>query len=452
MATREELSTSFETRVEEAAQSSHNAYDKLFIFKLLIAIITVISAIMVVWQLFEVNRSVPLLAAMIVIFVLSAVLTMRLLLDPESIRAHQSDLMLRLSRQVFECLTGGFDEAAAQKICELLLPTTDAVAVAICDSEKMLGFTSDSPALNRNAAKSIKNDEELKFQTADEMVIIENVPSSAFKGNRLIKAAVFVPLRLSDNSVGSLRFYYSSARKISSLQKSIAEGLGQLISTQIAAQALEEQTKLATTMELKALQNQINPHFLFNTINTIASLIRTDPMKARTLLREFAVFYRRTLEDSDGLILLSREAEQTVRYFQFELARFGEDRLELILDEEEGVQDMLVPPFLIQPLVENAVRHAMPSEGKLTIVLSAWVEGEFLKIRVADNGVGMSEETCANIMHPESSTGMGIAVKNVHDRIIGYFGPQSGMDVQSKLGEGTQVTLSLSLVEIERYV
>ena len=135
-----------------------------------------------------------------------------------------------------------------------------------------------------------------------------------------------------------------------------------------------------------------------------------------------------------------------------EAARFGEDRLELILDEEEGVQDMLVPPFLIQPLVENAVRHAMPSEGKLTIVLSAWVEGTYLKIRVADNGVGMSQETCDNIMHPESSTGMGIAVKNVHDRIIGYFGSQSGMDVQSKLGEGTQVTLSLSLSEIERYV
>ena len=452
MSMREGLSSSFETRVEEAAKSSRKAYDKLFLFKFLIAIISIISAVMVVWQLFTPDRSVPLLAAMILIFVLSAVLNVRLLLDPESIRAHQSDLMLKLARQIFACLTGGLDDKSAQKICELLLPTTDAVAVAICDSEKMLGFSSNHSSLNRGAAESIRNDETLRFQTADEMVIIENVPFSAFRGNRLIKAAVFVPLRLADKSVGSLRFYYSSVRKISSLQKSIAEGLAQLISTQIAAHALDEQTKLATTMELKALQNQINPHFLFNTINTIASLIRTDPMKARELLREFAVFYRRTLEDSDGLILLSREAEQTVRYFQFELARFGEDRLELILDEEEGVQDMLVPPFLIQPLVENAVRHAMPSEGKLTIKLSAWVEDTYLKIRVEDNGVGMSEETCANIMHPESSTGMGIAVKNVHDRIIGYFGSQSGMDVQSELGKGTTVTMSLSLSEIERYV
>lgn len=443
---------SFETRVEEVAKESHKAYDKLFIFKLLIAIIAAISAMMVVWQLFTPDRSVAFLAAMILIFVLSAVLCMRLLLDPESIRAHQSDVMLKLARQIFACLTSGLNEKAAQKICELLLPTTDAVAVAICDNEKMLGFTSNHNSLNRDAAESIRNDEELRFPTSDEMVIIENVPYSAFQGNKLIKAAVFVPFRLADKSIGSLRFYYSSPRKISAMQKSIAEGFAQLISTQIAAQALEEQTQLATSMELKALQNQINPHFLFNTINTIAALIRTDPMKARTLLREFAVFYRRTLEDSDGLILLSREAEQTVRYFQFELARFGEDRLELILDEEEGVQDMLVPPFLIQPLVENAVRHAMPSEGKLTIVLSAWVEGTFLKIRVADNGVGMSQETCDNIMHPESSTGMGIAVKNVHDRIVGYFGPQSGMEVQSKLGEGTTVTLSLSLSEIERYV
>ena len=92
--------------------------------------------------------------------------------------------------------------------------------------------------------------------------------------------------------------------------------------------ALEEQTKLATSMELKMLQSQINPHFLFNTINTIASFIRTDPNKARTLLREFAVFYRRTLEDAADLILLDREIEQTQRYFTFEVARFGEDRLE----------------------------------------------------------------------------------------------------------------------------
>lgn len=100
----------------------------------------------------------------------------------------------------------------------------------------------------------------------------------------------------------------------------------------MAAVEMETQRKLATSMELKMLQTQINPHFLFNTINTIASFIRTDPMKARTLLREFAVFYRRTLEDSTERISLARELDQVQRYFNFELARFGDARLAFEVD------------------------------------------------------------------------------------------------------------------------
>ena len=102
---------------------------------------------------------------------------------------------------------------------------------------------------------------------------------------------------------------------------------------------------------------------------------------------------------------------------------------------------MMVPPFLVQPLVENAIKHAMPSEGKLTITVKADADGDDVVIVVSDDGVGMSEETCANITQVESSTGLGIAVKNVHDRMIGFFGPDAQMVYTSVLGEGTQVTL-----------
>ena len=133
--------------------------------------------------------------------------------------------------------------------------------------------------------------------------------------------------------------------------------------------------------------------------------------------------------------------EQTMRYFSFELARFGEESIGLYVGTDPDVQDMLVPPFIVQPLVENAVRHARPSDRKLTIYLSAEVDGDDIIVVVADDGVGMDEETCNNIMHPESSTGMGIAVKNVHDRMKGFFGPNADMKVESKLGEGTSITL-----------
>ncbi len=189
-------------------------------------------------------------------------------------------------------------------------------------------------------------------------------------------------------------------------------------------------------------------------------------MRARNLLREFATFFRTSLKDPDeqGLILLSKELEQTRRYFSFEEARFGTDRVALELGDSEDVDDIPVPAFIIQPLVENAVRHAMPAEGKLNIRIETELvdvplmrqsarTGESvvarthpaLVIRVIDDGIGMSQETCDNIMHPESSTGLGIAVKNVADRIKGYFGPESSMQVDSALGEGTTVTLTLFL-------
>ncbi len=258
-----------------------------------------------------------------------------------------------------------------------------------------------------------------------------------------IKAAIIVPLVAGRSVEGTLKFYYRRPHHITETQKSIAEGFGQLLSTQMAAAALEEQTKLATSMELKALQSQINPHFLFNTINTIASFIRTNPEKARILLREFAVFYRRTLEDSADLILLERELEQTQRCITFEVARLGEDRVSLKVEVEPAVDEMMIPPFLIQPLVENAVRHAMPSEGKLTVSITGAVKGGDVILQVIDDGVGMTEQARGNIMHPESSQGLGIAMKNVHDRIRGHFGSGAYMDVQSELGKGTTITLML---------
>lgn len=437
--------------VQENEASPKWAFSRIFNLEMLMFTITVLSGLIVIWQLVVPDRSVAALALAGVTFTLSMVAVFRLIMDPDALRARQTDDMLKLARQSFACLQGGMDGKAAQKICELLLPTTAAIAVAVTDKEELLGYAgfeeAENPAGNpirTRATQDTLGDGEMRILLTPEEI---GFPSGA----TTIKAAIVVPLRVGKRVEGTLKFYYRSPRHISATQKSIAEGFGQLISTQMSAEELEEQTKLATSMELKALQSQINPHFLFNTINTIASLIRTDPAKARTLLREFAVFYRRTLEDSADLIMFSRELEQTLRYFSFEIARFGEDRVGMTVGVDEGVEDMLVPPFLIQPLVENAVHHAMPSEGKLLVTLTAEIKGDNLVIGVADDGVGMTEEAREKILCPESSTGMGIAVKNVHDRMRGYFGPESHLEVESELGKGTKVSLVLSLSAIKEY-
>lgn len=412
--------------------------------EMLAGLVALIAAITLIWSIFSSPLAVPTVLCAGLIFTISVAIIIRLLLDPDSIRARQTDSMLRLSSKMVDLTSEGLDEESAQRICEFLLPSTQAIAVAITDREMILGYAGYLATENPSGA--------LIRTQATHDVIAEGEPRVIYtredigfpEGAHMIEAAIIIPLTSGREIFGTLKFYYRSARKITETQKSIAQGFGTLLSTQIAAAELEEQRELATAMELKMLQNQINPHFLFNTINTIASLIRTDPAKARVLLRDFAVFYRSTLENAQDRIQLARELEQTQRYFSFEVARFGDDRLAMEVDlgnAAEDIQEMLVPPFLLQPLVENAVKHAMPSTGLLTVRITAAIDGADVLMHVADDGIGMDEATRLGIMHPESATGLGIAVKNVHDRMHGFFGEGASMTVASAPGEGTQVTL-----------
>ena len=421
--------------------------------EMLAATIAALAGITLVWTFSQPAFPVPVLIAAGAVFTVSIVMVIRLMMDPDSVRALQSDAMLQLASSMIDAMGDGLTEEASQEVCELLLPNTSAIAVALTNCENVLGYAGYQEAHNpagiaiRTSAthECIRQGKTLVLLAPEEIGLPIPVEQSR------IKAAIVEPLFVGGRVEGTLKFYYRDPRKITETQRSIAHGFAQLLATQMAAVEMETQRKLATSMELKMLQTQINPHFLFNTINTIASFTRTDPARARTLLREFAKFYRSTLEDSGDLIEFRRELEQTQRYFMFELARFGEDRLELICNVEPEVEDMMVPPFLIQPLVENAVRHAMPSEGKLTIRVEGVRQGDDVIVSVIDDGNGMTQEACNNILHPGSTTGCGIAVGNVHDRICGYFGAGTHLEVESELGQGTTVRLVLVEGALRQY-
>ena len=425
---------------------------RYFTLEMLMSVMVALSGLVLIWNLVSPVVSVLALFIAGMLFTLSITVLIRLLMDPDSVRARQSSNVLQLASQTLEAMgEEGLDSKSAQRICSLLLPSTAAIAVAITDDRFILGYAGYEES--HNLSGTIIRTHATYSTLADGKTRVLFTPEEIGfpKGTHGINAAIIVPLTVGKDVKGTLKFYYRRAGHISETQKSIATGFGQLLSTQMAASALEEQTALATKMELKMLQSQINPHFLFNTINTIASFTRTDPARARTLLREFAKFYRSTLEDSGDLIEFRRELEQTQRYFMFELARFGEDRLELVCDVEPEVEDMMVPPFLIQPLVENAVRHAMPSEGKLTIRVEGVRQGDDVIVSVIDDGNGMTQEACNNILHPGSTTGCGIAVGNVHDRICGYFGAGTHLEVESELGQGTTVRLVLIEGALRQY-
>lgn len=380
---------------------------------------------------------------------------------PDSLRSQATERTLRTASSTLDYLRHGLEPEGCRAVCQLLLPETNAMSIAITDHEKVIAYVGEYaeefPAgmpVRTQATKEVL--ESGRMQTfslmdpvdADAMGAMD--PEDRLRMMGFMPAGIVVPLIVKEETIGTLKFYYHNFREADRTQTALARGFGELLSTQLSLYELEHQAQLTAQAEVKALQAQINPHFLFNTLNTIAALTRADPMRARTLLREFATFYRQTLENSsESLIPLEREMEQTRRYLTFEYARFGEDRIAEQERVEEGCEDVLVPAFLIQPIVENAVRHAMREEGVLHIDIHVTREGDDILIAVADDGVGMTPEEverltskASGVSHEEKGTG--VALRNVAQRLERQFAPGSGLEVMSREGEGTVITLHLN--------
>lgn len=368
----------------------------------------------------------------------------RMMMRPDHVRALQSDRMLKIANESLAFLSKGLDERSAAEVCRIVLRDSEAAAVAITDADRVLGFAGvgeehhhvGGPIITRATHEALDHDEPRILHSKEEI----GCPEPACR----LRAAIVVPLEQRDHPVGTLKFYYTSDRYLNETQLAMAEGLARLLSTQLELAELEHQTDLARDMELKALQAQINPHFLFNTINTIAAFIRTDPTEARRLLRQFGTFYRRTLEQADDLVTVEREIEFVRTYLELEQARFGE-RLVFEADVDDEALAHPLPAFMLQPLVENAVGHGMRADGStLTVRVLGRCEPGALTLSVIDDGEGMSPERLATAFETATSTGLGIALRNVRDRLTGHFGPESSMQIDSSPGAGTTVTLRIA--------
>ena len=371
--------------------------------------------------------------------VLVVVAWVAMLVVPEQMRTSATERTLRLVSSALSHVEGGLTPGNCQAICELLLPETHAMAVAMTDTKHVTGYVGEDAAVFPVGSEIHTLATHQVLDTGEpgtfEAIVPTNLPLAQRKlGLAVIPAGIIVPIKIRDEVVGTIKFYYRRRGEIDRSQMAIALGLGELLSTQFSADELDRQAELTDRAEVKALQAQINPHFLFNTLNTIAALTRTDPMQARDLLRVFAVFYRQTLENSESRIPLFRELEQTRRYLRFEYARFGEDRIVAHSHVEPGCENAPVPAFLIQPIVDAYVA----------------TEGDDVLIAVTDDGLGMDEETARRLLEGPSGfdrtsdKGTGIALRNVAERVERFYGVGSGVEIMSKPGEGTSVTIRLA--------
>jgi two-component system LytT family sensor kinase len=209
---------------------------------------------------------------------------------------------------------------------------------------------------------------------------------------------------------------------------------------------LEEQERLLLHSRMEALQNQINPHFLFNTLNSVSSLVRFDPDTARQLIIKLANILRRLLNSSDAFVPLREEMEFIDNYLDIEVVRFGRDKLRVVKELETSSLDTMVPSMLLQPLVENSIKHGLSSKiDGGSIYLRSRLTDSHLIIEVEDDGVGMGS---ANLLErPTGLGGNGIGMANVAERLKVLYGDTARMTIDSREGTGTLVRLRLPVLQ-----
>jgi two-component system LytT family sensor kinase len=188
---------------------------------------------------------------------------------------------------------------------------------------------------------------------------------------------------------------------------------------------------------LDALTSQINPHFLFNTLNSVASLIRTNPQQARAVISKLSRILRGLMRKHDNFTPLREELRFISDYVSIELVRFG-DKLRFVTDVDPQAADRLVPSMMLQPLVENSIRHGLSRklEGGVLRVASRLSHGR-LHLLVEDDGIGMSEAKLAHLLVK------GIGFTNVTERLKVLFGDDYRVRIDTRPGEGTRIEIEI---------
>ena len=193
--------------------------------------------------------------------------------------------------------------------------------------------------------------------------------------------------------------------------------------------------EMASLAQLEALRARINPHFLFNSLNSIAQLISSDPERAEACVERLAEIFRYLLQsDNRSFVTLQDELDIADAYLDIERARFG-DRLAVDFVVEDGALHGTVPTLILQPLIENAVRHGVSQKvGGGTVSIEAALDGSDLRVVVRDTGVGMTDGV-------EAALSAGVGLRNVHDRLVQLYGAHYAPQIDSQPGHGTSIVV-----------
>lgn len=358
-------------------------------------------------------------------------------MEQEKAGAYQAQLALDIAAETLPYLRQGLSEFSAYKTAKIIYQKANYDAVSITDDKKILAHVGVGEDHHRTGL-AVQTEATRKVLSSGEFYVASSREDIECNHEKCpLKAAVIVPLMERDRMVGCLKLYRTRENSISSVDIRLAQGLAQLFSTQLELSRMERQAQLLARAELRALQSQINPHFLFNALNTIISICRRDPEKARALLIHLGEFFRKNLSTGKETVPLEQEIEHVKAYLAIEQARFG-DRLRVVYDLEP-MSGVMVPPLILQPLVENAVKHGIfPKREGGTVIIRAKKVEDGVELTVSDDGMGFDEARIGEFLNEEEPADR-IGLFNVNRRLENLYGPRSRLKIMSKPMMGTVV-------------
>jgi two-component system LytT family sensor kinase len=350
---------------------------------------------------------------------------------------------LNIAYKTIPVLSKGLNEESANKLVDILQTETGVSTVYITDAKKLIAF------------KGVGNDhhfvgDEIKSDLTKECIEKKEVIFADGRDKKFecpvdkncpLGTALIVPLTLEDEIVGTIGFFERKDIVFLNVNKSFGEGIGKILSIQLIKGKYEEQKRLLLESELKLIQAQINPHFLFNTLNTISAVTRIKPDKAKELIQNLSLFLRKNLKIQNEDSILEDEIKHVETYLNIEKERF-QQRLNVIFDIDSNILHTKVPTFTLQPIVENAVKYAISNmlEGGM-IIIRGYKKDNMIIMEIEDNG-GFYTDNLSKLPNSES-TGLGINI--VDKRIRNMHGKKSGIEVFCEPNIKTVVKLKINL-------
>ena len=345
-------------------------------------------------------------------------------------------LSLQIANQTVHHLRKGLNETSARAVTEIIFRLTHYEAVAITDTEKILSHIGAGEDHHKPGSTIWTSKTRDALETGFIKQAQEKKEIGCNHESCPLSSVIVVPLSIGDQPIGTLKVYKTKPNAMHKPDVELVKGIGNLFSTQLELGIIEKQKALRARAELTALRAQIKPHFLFNALNAIMSLTRTDSEKARTLLQELSVVLRNGFKDNEPMIPIEDELRFIDAYLNIEKARFP-DKLTVEMTIEESLSFKL-PPLILQPLIENAVKHGIQKKkgpGLLKVEIKR-MEGE-LTFLIADDGVGMPEKLEETAV--EKSTGIGLS--NVKERLMSIY--KRELIITSRPNEGTEIRFSI---------